>query len=142
MKAPGPGRRTPPGPRTRRSATTSAEADPPCPEPCSPASPAPPTRGGTLRRFLALDAVVTGLNGAAHLAAPDPLGRLLGIDGSLLAELGALLVAVAAGIGFLASRPEPPAAAVKLVVDVNAAWALLSLGAVVLWLEPTTAGAV
>ncbi|MFD9968981.1 hypothetical protein [Streptomyces sp. NPDC059017] len=96
----------------------------------------------TLRRFLALDAAVTGLNGAAYLAAPGPIGRLLGIDGSLLAALGALLVAVAAGIGLLASRREPPVAAVKLVVDVNAAWALLSLAAVVLWLEPTAAGAV
>ncbi|MEU2490785.1 hypothetical protein [Streptomyces sp. NPDC007883] len=95
----------------------------------------------SLRRFLALDAVVTGLNGAAYLAAPGPLGRLLGIDGTLLAALGALLVAVAAGIGFLASRPEPPATAVRLVVDVNAAWAVLSIAAVVFWLEPTTAGA-
>ncbi|MEU4133378.1 hypothetical protein [Streptomyces wuyuanensis] len=97
---------------------------------------------GTLRRFLALDAVVTGLNGAAYLVAPGPLGRLLGVDGDLLAALGALLVAVAAGIGFLASRAEPHATAVRAVVDVNAAWAVLTLAAVVLWLEPTTAGAV
>ncbi|WP_432075427.1 hypothetical protein [Streptomyces wuyuanensis] len=96
---------------------------------------------GTLRRFLALDAVVTGLNGVAYLVAPGPLGRLLGIDSDLLAALGALLVAVAAGIGFLASRAEPHATAVRAVVDVNAGWALLSIAAVVLWLEPTTAGA-
>ncbi|MBY8341709.1 hypothetical protein LXH13_32010 [Streptomyces spinosirectus] len=30
------------------------------------------------RRFLALDAVVTGVNGLAHLAASGPLGRFLG----------------------------------------------------------------
>lgn len=95
----------------------------------------------SLRRFLALDAVVTGLNGAAYLVAPGPLGRLLGIDGTPLAALGAFLVAVAAGIGLLASRPEPPATAVRLVVDVNAAWAVLSIAAAVFWLEPTTAGA-
>ncbi|MER7820766.1 hypothetical protein [Streptomyces sp. NPDC096153] len=95
----------------------------------------------SLRRFLALDAVVTGLNGAAYLAAPGPLGRLLGIDGTLLTALGAFLVAVAVAIGLLASRPEPPATAVRLVVDVNAAWAVLSIAAVVFWLEPTTAGA-
>ncbi|RNL73455.1 hypothetical protein [Streptomyces sp. I6] len=97
---------------------------------------------GALRRFLAADAVVTGINGAAYSAVPGALGRLLGIDSTLLAVLGALLLAVAAGIGFLAARPEPPAAAVELVVGVNAAWALLGIAAVVLWLEPTAAGAV
>ncbi|MEU2116193.1 hypothetical protein ABZ567_11150 [Streptomyces sp. NPDC016459] len=95
-----------------------------------------------LRRFLALDAVVTGANGIAYAVASGPLGEFLGIDAGLLLELGVLLTVYAAGVAWLASRPQPPATAVKLVVDVNALWAVLSVVALVAWLEPTTAGLV
>ncbi|MFF5785946.1 hypothetical protein ACFY8P_13400 [Streptomyces sp. NPDC012693] len=95
-----------------------------------------------LRRFLALDAVVTGANGIAYAAASGPLGRFLGIDSGLLFELGLLLSAYAAGVALLAARPQPPAAVVKLVVDINLLWAVLSVVALVAWLEPTTAGLV
>ncbi|MFD7446063.1 hypothetical protein [Streptomyces sp. NPDC059909] len=94
----------------------------------------------TLRRFLALDAVVTGTNGLAYLAASGPLGRLLGVDAALLLELGVFLTLFAAGVGFLAARQQPPAGPVKLVVDANAVWAVLSVVALVAWLEPSTAG--
>ncbi|MFV2120002.1 hypothetical protein ACE14D_16800, partial [Streptomyces sp. Act-28] len=57
-----------------------------------------------LRRFLALDAVVTGANGLAYVAASGPLGRLLGVDATLLLALGAFLVAYAAAVGAVASR--------------------------------------
>ncbi|MER5207286.1 hypothetical protein [Streptomyces sp. NPDC002825] len=93
-----------------------------------------------VRRFLALDAVVTGANGIAYLAASGPLGELLGVDAGLLLELGLFLTVFAAGVAWLASRPQPPALAVKLVVDANVLWAVLSLVALVAWLEPTTAG--
>ncbi|MFJ8692981.1 hypothetical protein [Streptomyces roseolilacinus] len=95
-----------------------------------------------LRRFLALDAVVTGANGLAYAAASGPLGRLLGVDATLLLALGVFLTAYAAAVAVLASRRRPPAAAVTAVVDVNAVWAVLSLVALVAWLEPSTAGAV
>ncbi|KUH39194.1 MULTISPECIES: hypothetical protein [Streptomyces] len=95
-----------------------------------------------LRRFLALDAVVTGGNGLAYVAASGPLGRLLGVDAALLLGLGVFLTAFAAGVGALAARPRPSGAAVKLVVDANAVWAVLSVVALAAWLEPTTAGAV
>ncbi|OKK04349.1 hypothetical protein AMK26_13315 [Streptomyces sp. CB03234] len=94
-----------------------------------------------LRRFLALDAVVTGANGLAYVLASAPLGRLLGVDATLLLELGLFLTAFAAGVGHLASRPRPTATAVKLVVDANVAWAALSVVALVAWLSPSTAGA-
>ncbi|MFI9120035.1 hypothetical protein ACIGW0_11675 [Streptomyces bikiniensis] len=107
------------------------------------AGPARATRPHTaLRRFLALDAVVTGANGIAYAAASRPLGELLGIDAGLLLELGLFLSAFAAGVGWLAGRPQPPAAVVKLVVDANLLWAALSVVALVSWLEPTTAGLV
>ncbi|GHJ94610.1 hypothetical protein SNE510_41290 [Streptomyces sp. NE5-10] len=95
-----------------------------------------------VRRFLALDAVVTGANGLAYVLASDPLGELLGVDSALLLGLGLFLTAFAAGVGRLASRPQPPALAVKLVVDANLLWAVLSLVALAAWLDPTTAGLV
>ncbi|MFE6228391.1 hypothetical protein [Streptomyces sp. NPDC057854] len=95
-----------------------------------------------LRRFLALDAVVTGANGLAYALASGPLGDLLGVDPGLLLGLGLFLTAFAAGVAWLASRPQPPALAVKLVVDANLLWAVLSLVALAAWLDPTTAGLV
>lgn len=95
-----------------------------------------------VRRFLALDAVVTGANGLAYAAAPGPLGELLGVDRGLLFELGLFLVAYAAGVAWLASRTRPAAGGVKAVVDINLLWIVLSVAALVAWLEPTTAGAV
>ncbi|WP_156722146.1 hypothetical protein [Streptomyces apocyni] len=95
-----------------------------------------------LRRFLALDAVVTAANGLAYAAASGPLGRLLGIDSTLLLVAGAFLVLYAAGVGYLAARTQPPALAVRAVIEANAAWSLLSLVALVAWLSPTVAGAV
>ncbi|MEV5356648.1 hypothetical protein ACIPM2_21420 [Streptomyces sp. NPDC086081] len=95
-----------------------------------------------LRRFLALDAAVTGANALAYLALSGPLGRFLGVDAALLLALGAFLAVYATGLGLLASRRRPPAPGVRTVVEANLAWAVLSLAALALWLSPSTAGAV
>ncbi|MEV5339432.1 hypothetical protein AB0K93_13220 [Streptomyces sp. NPDC052676] len=95
-----------------------------------------------LRRFLALDAVVTGANAVAYLAVSGPLGDLFDVDARLLLILGAFLAVYAAGVGLLASRPHPAAPPVRLVVEGNLTWAVLSLLALALWLTPSTAGAV
>ncbi|KAB2975688.1 hypothetical protein F8R89_29065 [Streptomyces sp. SS1-1] len=95
-----------------------------------------------LRRFLALDAVVTGANGLAYLMASGPLGRLLGVGQGLLLALGALLTVYAGGVALLAARARPAALGVRAVVEANLAWAVLSVAALALWLTPTTAGAV
>ena len=95
-----------------------------------------------LRRFLALDAAVTGANALAYLALSGPLGRFLGVDSTLLLAVGAFLTAYAAGVGLLASRREPSALGVRAVVEANLAWTAVSLTALVLWLTPSTAGAV
>ncbi|WP_063733256.1 hypothetical protein [Streptomyces sp. RTd22] len=95
-----------------------------------------------LRRFLALDAAVTGANGLAYLAASGPLGGLLGVDRVLLVCAGVFLLVYAAGVGFLASREHPLVLAVRGVVEANVAWAVLSIAALALWLSPSTAGAV
>ncbi|MFE1897358.1 hypothetical protein ACFW9B_16245, partial [Streptomyces yangpuensis] len=52
-----------------------------------------------LRRFLALDSVVTTGNGLAYVAFSAPLGRLLGVGQELLPALGVLLVLYGAGGG-------------------------------------------
>ncbi|WCN04231.1 hypothetical protein [Streptomyces sp. M92] len=95
-----------------------------------------------LRRFLALDAVVTGANAVAYLALSGPLGRFLGAGSGLLLALGAFLAVYAGCVALLAARPRPPALGVLAVVETNLAWAAVSLAALGLWLTPTTAGAV
>ncbi|MEU1851363.1 hypothetical protein ABZ499_19330 [Streptomyces sp. NPDC019990] len=95
-----------------------------------------------LRRFLALDAVVTGANALAYLALSGPLGRFLGVDSALLLALGAFLTVYAAGVGLLAARPEPPTLGVRAVVEANLAWTTASFVALALWLTPSTPGAV
>lgn len=95
-----------------------------------------------LRRFLAVDAVVTGANGLAYLAVAGPLGRFLGVGPGLLVALGALLALYAVGVALSASRERPPALPVQAVIGANLAWSVLSLVALVLWLTPSTAGAV
>ncbi|MGE7387338.1 hypothetical protein ACQKM2_17840 [Streptomyces sp. NPDC004126] len=95
-----------------------------------------------LRRFLALDAVVTAGNGLAYAAFSAPLGRLLGVGQATLFELGLFLTAYGAGVGWLASRRRPPVLPVKFVIEANYAWAALSLVSLAVWFEPTTAGAV
>ncbi|MGW6978403.1 hypothetical protein ACWGE1_02965 [Streptomyces sp. NPDC054932] len=93
-----------------------------------------------LRRFLALDSVVTTTNGLAYAAFSAPLGRLLGVGPGLLLELGILLAVYGAGVGWLASRRQPPVLPVKLVIETNYAWAALSLVSLALWFHPTAAG--
>ncbi|MER6444592.1 hypothetical protein DEJ51_27875 [Streptomyces venezuelae] len=93
-----------------------------------------------LRRFLALDSAVTTANGLAYVAFSAPLGRLLGVGQGLLLGLGILLVAYGGGVGWLASRRQPPVLPVKLVIETNYAWAVLSLASMALWFDPTTAG--
>ncbi|MFI8205139.1 hypothetical protein [Streptomyces sp. NPDC085937] len=95
----------------------------------------------TLRRLLALDAVVTGANAVAYLALSGPLGRFFGVGSGLLLGAGAFLAAYAAGVGLLAARPHPPAPGVRVVVEANLAWTALSFAALALWLTPTAAGA-
>ncbi|MFD0318324.1 hypothetical protein [Streptomyces flavalbus] len=95
-----------------------------------------------LRRFLTLDAVVTGTNGVAYLVASGPLGRLFDVSSKLLLVLGVFLVLYAAAVGLLAGRPSPAALGVRAVVEANLAWAAVSFLALGLWLSPSTTGAV
>ncbi|MFJ3205523.1 hypothetical protein [Streptomyces sp. NPDC086989] len=95
-----------------------------------------------LRRFLALDAVVTAGNGLAYAAFSVPLGRLLGVGHATLLELGLFLTLYGSGVGWLAARRRPPVPAVRCVIAANCAWAVLSLVSLFLWNAPTAAALV
>jgi hypothetical protein len=84
-------------------------------------------RGTLLRLVLKLDAVVTGANGVAYLAAAAPLEDLLGVSGRLMRPAGAFLVLFAAAVWFVASRRVVPRAAVLAIAAANAVWAIGSL---------------
>lgn len=94
-----------------------------------------------LRLALALDAVVTGVNGLVYLAFAGPVGDLLGPDAGLLRGIGVFLLVYGAAVGLLAARPGT--GGVKAVIALNAIWTLASVAAVVFGLvEFTTLGAV
>lgn len=80
-----------------------------------------------LRGALRLDAVVTGLNGVAYLAAAGPLHDLLGASPGTLRAIGAFLLAFAVALGVIASRATVSRAAVAVVIVANAVWVVDSL---------------
>jgi hypothetical protein len=100
-------------------------------------------REALLRLALKLDAVVTGANGVAYLAAAEPLEDLLGLPPSLLRPAGAFLVLFAVVVWLVATRPVVSRAAVLAVVAANTLWVVDSLAFLALgWSSPTTAGGV
>ena len=101
-------------------------------------------RGDALTRVaLKLDAVVTGANGAAYLAAASVLDGPLGLPESFLRAIGAFLIVFAACVWFTATRPELNRNAVYAVVVLNALWVVDSIALVALgWYDPTTGGSV
>lgn len=86
---------------------------------------------GLLRLSLRADAVVTGANGLAYLALSGLLDDLLGLDRGAALAIGVFLTGYALGVAATgAPRRISPVAAGTVVVG-NAAWALLSVVAVV-----------
>ena len=96
---------------------------------------------GLLRRALRLDAVVSGANGVAYLAAAGPLGDLLSMPAGVLRAVGAFLVVFAAAVWLTSSRPRR--GAVKAIIALNAVWVVESLAVAALgaW-SPSTSGTV
>jgi hypothetical protein len=88
-------------------------------------------RADPLRLTLRLDAVVTGANGAAYLAAAPWLADLLGVPSGTLRGLGAFLLAFAAGVWLVGARPRVSAGATEVVAGANLLWAAASVAAVV-----------
>jgi hypothetical protein len=103
----------------------------------------PTTRTGLLRFALRLDAAISAANAVAFLALFWLLDGWLGMPAGFIAAVGAFLLAFAAFVGRLASRPAPARAAVIAVIAANLLWAVdcvLLLGAD--WFSPTAAGQV
>jgi hypothetical protein len=90
-----------------------------------------------------LDALVTGVNGLAYLALAKPLNSLLDLPVGLSLSIGAFLV-VFAGVVWLVARPAAiDRRAVRLVVEANLLWAVLSVVALAAgWLSVNSLGGV
>jgi hypothetical protein len=97
----------------------------------------------SLRLALRLDAIVTGANGLAYLAAANLLDGPLGISAGVLRPIGAFLVVFAAAVWSVSSRSEPAPAGVLAVIAANVLWVVDSLAVVAFgWFSPTTGGSV
>ncbi len=99
--------------------------------------------GGLLRFALTLDGVATGANGVLYLAGAPLLDGWLGLPTEMLMAVGAFLIAYAALVLRLATRPAMPRVAVVAVIAANVLWAVDSLIALALdWFTPTPVGQV
>jgi hypothetical protein len=97
----------------------------------------------SLRTATALDALVTGANGAAYLVAAGPLEDLLGLSPALLRGTGAFLLLFSAAVWTVASRPQVSPSAALVVIALNVLWAADSIAFLATGVsDPTTAGAV
>ncbi|MGX5655874.1 hypothetical protein ACWKWC_13945 [Geodermatophilus nigrescens] len=96
-----------------------------------------------LRTALRLDAVVSGANGLAYLAAAPLLADLLGVPAGALRGLGGFLLVFAAGVALVAAGRPVRAGAVEVVAGGNLLWTAGSVAAVVAGrFDLTTAGTV
>ncbi|MFD2090837.1 hypothetical protein [Blastococcus deserti] len=102
-----------------------------------------PTAPPLLTLALRLDAVVTGLNGAAYLALAPFLGELLGLAPGPLRGVGAFLVLFAVGVWAVGSRGRVPVAGVEAVICLNVLWVAASVAVAVADLgSPSVVGVV
>jgi hypothetical protein len=96
-----------------------------------------------LRLALKADALVTGANAVAYLAAFAVLDSWLGVPAGFLVAVGAFLAVYAGLVWRVATRPRMPRAAVVAVVEANLLWAAGSVFALALdWFSPTVGGQV
>jgi hypothetical protein len=96
-----------------------------------------------LRGSLNLDAAASGGLGVLLAAGGAVLDGPLGIPASVLVPVGVFLVAYAAGLWFLGSRPLVSRPAVGVVAAGNLVWVAASVAvAVAGWWSPTTLGTV
>jgi hypothetical protein len=104
---------------------------------------APRTGVLTLRNVLLLDALLTGVNGLAYVAAAAALGTLLGPSTAVIVGLGIFMLAYAATAAVLGTRRPVSRLAVALIADGNIVWTVASVTVVAFgWLGLTTAGTV
>ena len=96
-----------------------------------------------LRRVLTIDAAVSGAMALLLVLGAGLLVHPLGLPEALMRIAGAVLIAYAAFVGWLATRENPSRPIVWAVVAVNALWAIDSLLILLLgWVAPSTLGIV
>jgi hypothetical protein len=94
-----------------------------------------------LRRALLADAIFSGVSAVLLTLGVSVLASLLSLPEALLRETGLFLVAYAALVGWLGTRPSMPKALVWIVVAGNAAWALASIALLFSgWVAPNLLG--
>ncbi|MFI6795293.1 hypothetical protein [Streptosporangium canum] len=94
-----------------------------------------------LRFALKLDAMGSGANGVVYVVAAALFGEMFGLPAAFLYPTGAFLVAWAATLLFLASRPTVSKVAVGVVMAVNIAWVAASAELLIAdWLPLTGLG--
>jgi hypothetical protein len=96
-----------------------------------------------LRFALRVDAVVTGANGVAYLAAATVLDDVLGPTAGFLRAIGVFLIVFTAGVWAVSLPARPSPAAVDAVVLANVFWVGASVALVLTeWQHLTTVGVV
>jgi hypothetical protein len=80
-----------------------------------------------LRRALLADAIFSGASALLLSLGAGALAPLLDLPQALLRETGLFLIAYAALVGWLGTRPSLPKALVAIVVAGNAAWTIASV---------------
>lgn len=96
-----------------------------------------------LRLALKLDAIVTGVNGVAYIAAAGALDDVLGLEPWITRSIGGFLVVFALCVWLVAARAIPSRAMVTAVIEANLTWAVGSLAFAALAVSsPSAAGTV
>jgi len=100
-----------------------------------------PRSSSLLRRALIADAVASGASGLLMTLGAGLLERLLAVPATLLQYAGLGLLPYTALLAWLATRENPPRAAVWAVIACNGLWAANCLMlAFAGWVEPTGLG--
>ncbi len=80
-----------------------------------------------LRRAIQADAIFSGASAVLLTLGAGTLAPVLNLPEALLLETGLFLIAYAALVGWLGTRPAMPKALVLIVILGNAAWTLASI---------------
>ncbi len=98
-------------------------------------------RSRLLRLSLTLDAAASGALGVLLATVGNLLDDPLGIPAAVLVGVGGFLVAYAAALWFIGSRPKVSRPAVRVVAAGNLLWVAASvIAAAAGWWSPTTLG--
>ncbi|MFC0506409.1 hypothetical protein [Micromonospora costi] len=102
------------------------------------ATPAHTVDAKLLRFALKQDAIGSGANGVVYVVAAAIFGQMFGLPAAFLYPVGAFLIAFAAALLALASRPGVSRPVAVVVIAVNIAWVAASVELLVAGWFPLT----